>query len=329
MKIYLTFDYELYFGSKSGTAEYCLLRPTELIRNATDPYNVKTTQFVDAGYLLRCRELSASHPELLDDFATVTEQLRKLSLNGHELQLHIHPHWFDTEFINGAWKMNTTRYRLHDFDATEIESIVRSHSAFIRSISNNRITTFRAGGWCIQPFIQLKKALQEEGIYIDSSIFSGGHYTSDQYFYDFRNSPQKSQWSFEDDPLQPVEKGSFTEVPITSIRNSPLFYWKLFLLGRLFPGYHKPIGNGRPMAAPGQRKKLLTNYTLQTVSLDGYNASLLSKALRQQEKKKAESMVIIGHPKSLTPYGADALEKFVRDNHQRHEFSTFNRLRTS
>jgi hypothetical protein len=326
MKIYLTFDYELYFGSKSGTADRCLLEPTELILSATDPYNVKTTQFVDAGYLIRCRELSVKHPELEKDFNTVSQQLRNMSLNGHELQLHIHPHWLATQYENGQWQMNTSRYRLHDFNSDDITSIVRSNAAFIRSISKNKISTYRAGGWCIQPFDKLKSALKEEGIVTDSSIFPGGYYTSEQYYYDFRNCPQVSQWRFEDDPLKPVDNGSFMEVPITSIKNSPLFYWKLFLLGRLFPEYHKPIGNGRAMEAPGQRKKLLTSYTLQTVSLDGYNAALLSKALRQQEKKKAQSMVIIGHPKSLTRFGADALEKFVRENHQRHEFSTFNAI---
>lgn len=326
MKIYLTFDYELYFGHPAGSADKCLIEPTDLIRSATEPFSVFTTQFVDTGYLKKLKAESVNHPELNKDYNNVITQLKSMSEAGHELQLHIHPHWEDSNFVNGEWQMNTKRYRLHHFSREEVQRIVIEYLGVLKEIASNRITTFRAGGWCLQPFNHIYEALKSAGIKIDSSVFPGGHYESGHYFYDFRKSPQKSIWKFEEDPLRPEVNGYFTEVPITSIQNSPLFYWKLFLLGRLFPGYHKPIGDGRPIPAPGQRKKLLSQYTLQTVSLDGYNAALLEKALRQQEKLKAEHMVVIGHPKALTRYGADALERFVKNNYRRHQFSIFNPL---
>ena len=95
------------------------------------------------------------------------------------------------------------------------------------------------------------------------------------------------------------------------------------MLGRLDPKQHKPLGDGKPIAAPGQRKKILTSYTTNTVSLDGYNAALLEKALRQQQALGAKEMVIIGHPKALTRYGLKALKEFILKNHKKHNFTTF------
>ena len=83
----------------------------------------------------------------------------------------------------------------------------------------------------------------------------------------------------------------------------------------------KPLGDGVPIAAPGQRKKLLTQFTQNTVSVDGYNAVLLNKALQQNVGKN--ELVIIGHPKSLTRFGLKALDQFIEKNKSNHNFTTF------
>jgi hypothetical protein len=210
------------------------------------------------------------------------------------------------------------------YDDAAIHMIIQDCRSELQGLNpEGKINAFRAGGWCLQPFSKIKNALRDAGIETDSSVFPGGYYESDHYYYDFRKCPNGSSWRFDEDPLIPAARGQFREIPITSIKNSPLFYWKLFLLGRLFPRYHKPIGDGRAIAAPGQRRTLLTQQTLQTVSLDGYNAALLEKALNNQLKKGAEHMVIIGHPKALTRFGADALKKFVQRHYRNHTFSLF------
>jgi hypothetical protein len=73
------------------------------------------------------------------------------------------------------------------------------------------------------------------------------------------------------------------------------------------------------------RKKLLTQFTQNTVSVDGYNAALLNKALRQQKGKN--ELVIIGHPKSLTRFGIKALDRFISENNNKHQFTTFQKER--
>ena len=323
MNIYLTFDYELYFGT-TGTAANCILQPTDMLLEIAEKHNVKLVQFVDAGYLIKLDEYRSTFPSLEIDYQLIISQLEKLWKDGHDIQLHIHPHWEDCSYSEVGWKMNVSRYMLNNWNDQQIESIVYRYKKKLEEITGpNQIYAFRAGGWCIQPFNRLKSALYSNEIRLDTSVYSNGHYSSKEYDYDFRNAPIKSKWKFNDDPLIEDSNGLFTELPICSIYNSPLFYWKLFLLGRLNPYNHKPLGDGKPVATPGQRKKLLTSFTHNTVSVDGYNAALLNRAFRQQQKANKEEMVIIGHPKSLTRFGLSALEKFIIKHKSTEAFTTF------
>lgn len=325
MNIYLTFDYELYFGERTGTARNCILHPTELLKEVADKHGIKLVQFVDVGYIIKLEEFKLSFPELEEDYQLITNQIKQLYQEGHDIQLHIHPHWEDSYYINGKWKIVADRYKLSDFDNQNIDRIVTTYKQKLESLTaTDSVFAFRAGGWCIQPFDKFKVTFIKNNITVDSSVFRKGKYSSQQYSYDFTKTPDLSSWHFNDDPCK-SEEGPFKEIPIGSIKNSPLFYWKLFLLGRINPYEHKPLGDGVPIAAPGMRKKLLTQYTQNTVSVDGYNAALLNKALKQYNKKN--ELVIIGHPKSLTRFGLKALDRFIEDNKNKHHFTTFQKER--
>jgi hypothetical protein len=103
---------------------------------------------------------------------------------------------------------------------------------------------------------------------------------------------------------------------------SPLFFWKLFVLGRLFPSQHKPIGNGLPAKGGGSKKDLLTRSHRLCVSADGYFSTQLNRALKQAQQGNEPFLVIIGHPKALTPFGLKTLEAFIAQHHKHHEFVT-------
>ena len=321
MNIYLTFDYELYFGERTGTAKNCILNPTQLLKEVADKHGIKLVQFVDIGYIIKLEEYKSSFPQLEEDYQTITNQIKLLYQEGHDIQLHIHPHWEDSYYSDGKWNIVANRYKLCDFDAQNIDRIVTSYKQKLESLTAaDSVFAFRAGGWCIQPFEKLKNTFIKNNLTIDSSVFRKGKYTSQQYSYDFSNAPDLSSWTFDNDPCK-NEDGPFTEIPIGSIKNSPLFYWKLFLLGRIDPYNHKPLGDGVPIAAPGMRKKILTKFTINTVSVDGYNAALLNRALKQYKGKN--ELVIIGHPKSLTRYGLKALDQFIEQHKNEYQFTTF------
>lgn len=323
MNIYITLDYEIYFGENHGTVEKCILYPTsELIRIA-EKHNVRFCFFVDCGFILKLDEFRNKYPQLEKDYKAITDQIKYLSATGHDIQLHIHPHWEDSYYNGERWVIDVERYKLVDFNETEIADIVYRYKKVLTDLTGKQIFAYRAGGWCLQPFVKLKNAFKQNNITLDSSVFRNGSYSSENYYYDFRGAPDKDIYRFEDEPEKENANGFFTELPISSIRNSPLFFWKLFLLGRKNPYLHKPLGDGKAMAAPGQRKKMLTQYTDCTVSIDGYNAHLLQKSLKKLQKKKFEQMVVIGHPKALSRYSIQKLEEFVSKNKEKNNFTTF------
>lgn len=323
MNIYITLDYEIYFGENHGTVEKCIIQPTsELIRIA-EKYNVHFSFFVDCGFILKLDEYRKKFPQLENDYKAITEQVHYLSAKGHDIQLHIHPHWEDSYYNGERWVIDVKRYKLVDFTETEIADIVYRYKKILTDITGKTIFTYRAGGWCLQPFNKLKKAFKENNISLDSSVFKNGFYVSENYNYDFRTAPDKDIYRFENDPSKEDLNGSFTELPITGIKNSPLFFWTLFLLGRKNPHLHKPLGDGRAMPAPGYRKKLLTQTTENPVSIDGYNARLLERSLKRSLKKSFKNMVVIGHPKALSRYSIQKLEEFVKKNKENHNFTTY------
>jgi hypothetical protein len=311
MNIFFTFDYELFFGSKSGSAQKCLLEPTNELLRIAGKSNASFTFFIDAGYLVKMNEYKNKFPALEKDYSEISRQLEAIVKNRHDLQLHIHPHWLDSFYDGEKWVMNTKRYKLADFSDNEAAKIFESYYRELSKFCTTPIA-FRAGGWCIQPFEKFCPSFKKFGIIYDSSVYKGGSRISEQYNFDFTGAPSKTSWRFENDPLKENSSGSFTELAMNARMYSPLFFWKLFLLGRMNPGNHKYVGNGIALSVPGYRKKILTQPTLQCTNADGYYISQiefdLQKAIR---RNSGNEFVILGHPKAMTKYSLRKLEEII------------------
>lgn len=326
MKILITLDYELYFG-QSGSAEKCMLQPSKHLSAISKKYAAPFTYFVDAGYFWRLESSIQDYPQLKQDYERGVAQLKQLIAEGNQVALHIHPHWEDTFYTtNAGWQMNVGRYKLDDFTEAEIDSIFGRYKTCLENITEQKIDTYRAGGWCLQPFSKVKPAFLKYGIVKDSTSYFGGYNKDEHYYYDFRNIPKKEKYHFEDELDKESKYGNFIEYPICSETLKPSFFWRLFILGRLFPSRHKGVGDGFPVAVKGFRKKVLSNKSLHCVSVDGYFSSRLKTVLKKRSKNKNELMVVIGHPKAATKYSLKKLEKFVANNHSKHQFVTFNAL---
>jgi hypothetical protein len=314
--VLITLDYELFFGSKVGTQKNCIIHPTNKLITILDKYNAKATFFVDSGYLVKLEEFKDKFPLLEKEYKDIVAQIKELDKNGHSIQLHIHPHWEDSHFDGTQWVMNTKRYRLHDFDKSEIEDIVFKYKKVLTNIVGDKIFAHRAGGWCIQPFDKLRDAFKKHNIWLDSTVFENGMNNSETHFFDFRNSPKKAEWNFENDPLIEEKNGFFKEFPISAYRLSPLFFWKLVFFKKFGSKEHDGFGDGT--AAGGSKKdklRMLTKFTNSVVSIDGYKSSYLQDAYDTFLKKKDNgNFVVIGHPKAMSEYSLKKLEKFIINN---------------
>lgn len=323
MNALITLDYELYFGKVSGSSENCMVKPTNKLLMVLNEYGIKATFFVDVGHIVRADELGCDQ----ESIHLVKEQLVHLSDDGHDIQLHIHPHWEESYWNGDGWDFNLSYYKLSDFSKREASEIIFKYIEKLEEITGIRPTAYRAGGWCIQPFEHFANALKSAGIVLDSTIYADGKNISHNQGFDFTGAPNLPWWRFENDPLKPALDGGFIELPISSTSVSPLFYWK-FALIKKFPGtQHNSFGDGSSsIISTSQLIRLLTKRTKTVASIDGFKSSLLSTYRQDVKRKYGENgpLVLIGHPKALTEYSLRQLANYIDSHKDKDQYMTIN-----
>ena len=132
MRTVLTFDYEIFFGTPAGTAQRCVIEPTLALSRVAMKHGAKLVFFVDAGWILRMRSEMAKSAVLRGEHDAVCRQVESLARDGHEIQLHIHPHWEDSAWGANGWRLDARRYALQSFDPSSVSDIVGRYSAALR-----------------------------------------------------------------------------------------------------------------------------------------------------------------------------------------------------
>lgn len=312
MIIHFTFDTELFFGDPTGSVDKCIIEPTEKLIQIAIKHGVAFTYFMDVGYILALERFLSKHPQLEKDYEKVVTLIHKLIKHGNNVQLHIHPHWEKSEFDGEKWIINAKgNYKLDDFSDVEIAHIVNKYKSKLEEITGQSASIYRAGGWCLQPFHRVKEVFKANNIRIDSTVYQGGFYETEHYYFDFRNAPMKGKYRFEDDLCEEVQNGFFTEYPIGGWKYNPLFYWNLYVRGRLNPQMHKMLGDGNFIPQPGRKWKNLTQSNWNHVSCDGYFSQRLKNICAYYHKEGRSNLVIIGHPKSQTQFSLKKLDEFL------------------
>ncbi len=311
-RIMLTFDYELFLGRRSGSAERCILLPTREILKRIRAHGATALFFVDATYLAK---IEASDPQA---YAQVAGQIEEMVGSGCEVGFHLHPHWLDAEKLDGgAWSLeNTGKYRLHALQEDELRRVFReSFASLERAVSRTsgsyRINTFRAGGWCLQPFATLRSSFEELGIEYDFSVTPGFYKNNlPEHFYDYRQAPKdRAAWRFSDDPCVPRTDGRFIEVPVTPFRATlpDLVLNKLRLRGKGIYGDGQGVGGGRLRDRAG---KVFAAERLRQLTLDMCSRELLETSLRKTGGRALR--VFASHPKILNARAIDHLELLLQ-----------------
>lgn len=327
MNIFLTLDYELFFGNPTGSVEKCILEPTQRLLEISKKYGVGMTYFVDVGYLLACDRYRNDFPSLQVDYQKVVDQLQQIIAEGSDVQLHIHPHWEDCSYTPEGWNMVTNlHYKLDDYSEEEIYPLVKRYKEKLEQLIGRKVNSFRAGGWCLQPFSKVEKAFQKLGIKYDTTVFQGGEFHSEHYAFDFTTAPNKGRYNFQSVLTHEYPEGYFTEIPIGGMKYHPFFYWHLYGWGRIRPSRHKMLGDGNFIAQPGRKQKHLTKSSWNHISMDGYFSSKLKSATRKFAKSGRTDLVVIGHPKSMTLFSFERLESYIQAIQNKHPFLTFKDL---
>lgn len=315
LNIVISFDYELFMGQNYVSEEEVLIAPTYKLSKMLQSIGVSATFFADVLCPMRYRELGLSQfPDSFD------RQLQDLYHYGHDVQLHIHPHWLKATQVGNNVTFDRKYYRIHNWmkengDTKPIQELIHKGKEYILevmgSVSDYKCIAFRAGGYCLQPESIIAPLLFSEGIRIDSSVCYGQAYNSDGMAYDYKNLPRKPNFFFNEkiglrDVVQtkPCTGGIF-EVPVWGYRSFPFRVIaskkNKTISDEKATGYGMAITQPKPLSFIDRIKGIVTGTNMLT--FDFYNAEsmvyMINMISREKMcRKKDVYIAIISHPKS-------------------------------
>lgn len=315
-EIIFSYDYELFFGKDSGTVEKSIIYPTNKILGHLEKYGYKGNFFVDWQMLKYIKETNTQRNN--DDYRLLENQIKDIVARGHRIELHIHPHWVDAKYIGeGKWDFsNFSHYSLWSFTEEDIANMFVEGKQLLESIARTvipdyTIVAFRAGGWAVQPFDNLKRAFLEVGIKVDSSVAYGANYKCDYSYYDFRGDVIKdlSEYRFTDDVMKPVSDGDFLEIPISTYKRH-LYHKISDRIYRIVTKRSYPITDGTHARDDLKATIVHTKMALITISKRSPLTVLLGVL-----SQKDNLVTIIDHPKDYSISNKDSfalLSHFVK-----------------
>ena len=307
-KVILSFDYELFFGFRSGTIVNTLIKPTNLLLNELEKANLRGNFFIDYTMFKAYENLNDS--ESKDDLNLLKNQVKDIIKRGHRIELHLHPHWIDAIYNgDGTWNFsNFEHYSLSSLPEDKIVDLFIEGTNYLTNLANEvnknyKICAFRAGGWAVQPFASLKKAFSLANIKIDSSASFGIFQKTKYSFFDFSNMPNKCLYHFDDDVCCENSNGLFIEIPITSFHRG-LFYVIVDKIFSLFLNYNKYIfsdgTHNRIKDESPQKKKFWLKFKSNHKLMYSFCSFSKYTTLANIRNHKNEFCCFIDHPKDLS-----------------------------
>lgn len=323
--LFLTADYELFLGPRTGTVNACLLKPAEELARLGERHQKPVIFFVDAMYV-HALEKNASHaPELRAELTQIQDQLQHFLRRGHHVQLHLHPQWLDAHYANGTWAFrHLERYSLAQLSSEEdptrwdtVEGCITQGKRLLESISNvaipdYRITSFRAGGLCLQPFDKIRMALKRNNLLIDSSVAPHMRHTNGARAYDYRTCPRKDLWRFSENPCVEDPNGDFTEMPVLSFYPGVVTKIRSRLVRFVATKTTKTWGDGIGLSQKQANRIVrlaLRNPALLTY--DYWDLTTMKNELTRRMTQGLRVFTLLGHPKFLSVFGLSQLDHLL------------------
>ena len=171
--VLLTFDYELPLG-EADDYNRSLFSPSESLIELANDLKVPIVLFADV-----CSSFCFRKWGELRYAEKFESQLQKSIKEGHDVQLHIHPHWFTSTYTSGKFNPSGNYSLSHYKDPIEgvdiewiCETAYQELTRICRSASSDyQCIAFRAGGYDVEPeSARIMSKLYDLGIRFDSSV---------------------------------------------------------------------------------------------------------------------------------------------------------------
>ncbi len=337
VKILLAFDHELPLGSTSTSYQEAIIDPTNEILSLADEIGVKISLFTD----ILCNDFFKRNNETV--FCELYQsQLQKALKSGHDVQLHIHPHWIDSSFHNKNYNPSNS-FKLADFKdqayPNNISGIIEKGIQQLTEIclpakNDYQCIAYRAGGFNLEPATELiVSALIQQGIHIDSSIPRGLFFKSDYSTVDYKDMPEQCNWFISPNgKLNIPSKEGLLEIPIASIKAG--LWTNIIHALRKINNKQRAFSTGKTIHSGKMHlmDKLRFVFSVRMLGFDLYTLSSgdLMKILDSNINRFSENEILlstVSHPKNMGTYSRLLMKEFVSKARRKYgdtiEFSTF------
>lgn len=342
--VIFTLDYEIH-GNGQGSPRDLMIRPTWDLLNQFNKYGAKLTILADVAEILKFREYYEEHGQDDYHYGEIVRQLKHAVVTGHDVQLHFHSSYVEAEYTHNHWKQNWEEFDLASLPYSRICDLINMGKKFLEEVlvpvkADYACYVFRAVNWSMQPSKNIVRALIENGLTIDTSVFKYGRRTG-RVNFDYTHVPSDLvPWRVSElDICQRDPDGKLHEVPIYAERRPIIAFLSLNRLYRVLQTCshrHRPNamdGNGE--ARSGSKLATLADLLLQKhawkADFNQCSGYQLINALKRAEQTYQDAkidfpFVLIGHSKSFTRLNELSLGPFLRfvaSHPERFAFATF------
>jgi hypothetical protein len=340
LTVILTLDYEIH-GNGEGSPCTLMVEPTQRLMRQLEAYGAKLTIMAEVGEILRFRQHQEEQGR--DDFhyQQVAGQLRDAVRRGHDVQLHLHPSYFNARYRGRCWAQDWSEYDLAALPFERVDQLVGRGKRYLEALlqpvdPRYRCDVFRAANWSVCPSTDLARALISNGIRIDTSVFKHGRRRGRVQF-DYEHAPSALiPWRASENDLSVAsDTGRLWEFPIYAearfvgafLSVQRLYRAGIGSLHRFPAGGVKAADNGtgrRSYAWLWQRHAWKADF-------NQCSGRQLVAALERAERRYGDDdarlpFVMIGHSKLFSRVNTWTLRRFlahVAARPARFEFGTF------
>lgn len=344
LKIILTFDYELPLGSIKKSYNHSLFEPTDKLFEELNKLQVPAVFFADILSYIMFLEWDKERYAI-----PFSKQLDEAVVTGHDVQLHLHPHWLESVFKNGKI-IQSEKYKMGDFVyndyPNDIVGIVEKGieeltNICVKSKPDYKCIAYRAGGYNFIPYAaEILSALFKNGIRIDSSISRGYFFRSNVSIVDYRYVPDLPNWylPFNGNFINhSIDNKKILEIPIAS---KPKGMFEIPTAFKLKKYENRAVENRGSMihsnGRVSKRDKARQLFSSRMLTVDNHTLSpeyllkILDYNVKRFQSHDTVMLSLIGHPKSMDKYHYQLLAEFVRRARDSYgdtlEFTTFRKI---
>jgi hypothetical protein len=219
LKVVFTLDYEIH-GNGDGCPQELMVEPTGRIMDMFERYGAKLTIMADVAEILKFKEFKEQSGRDDYHFDAIVKQLKDAICRGHDVQLHLHSSYFNARHENGRWQQDWSEYNFAGLPPERLNEVVRIGKEFLENLlkpvsPSYECIAFRAANWSVSPSRNVVRALLNNGIWIDTSVFKYGRREGLVNFdYSHAHSDMVPWQVDENDICRHDRGGTLVEVPI-------------------------------------------------------------------------------------------------------------------